>query len=410
MPKTDWVADVRSLLRREHGKGWRIEEQSSRIKLCLAIPGQRKQAVTTHLSWAPSSATKLTSLLGEVRERMDSLSLGLADAYNLLAQVPDAGPGQLDWVEVSKRYEHHRISSGVAQTNYDRNERTRIGNVLNLLALPKRAPHDGRSLMTSYALKYLAALPPGGSGRHRHLLDVSRFLRFAVKNCGADRQWLPLEGEDYELLKGLRDDPTEAKVPIKPEQLHSLLVSLDDNPELRLAVALVGLYGLRPSELMVLQVDDGRLYVGHVKRNRATARNPKPPRLVTPLDLKELPGEGSRVLRLYSSGLVKLPTAIRNAKDFKACGAYFRQYLDRHPHWQSLVKATPGLTPYSLRHGFAWRGVKYEAYAKPVPLRDLAKAMGHNPTTHMRHYGAWTSDAEMEQSLLSAVGELARAS
>ena len=139
-------------------------------------------------------------------------------------------------------------------------------------------------------------------------------------------------------------------------------------------------YGLRPSELMVLQVDDGRLYVGHVKRNRATARNPKPHRLVTPLDLKELPGEGSRVLRLYSSGLVKLPTAIRNAKDFKACGAYFRQYLDRHPHWQSLVKATPGLTPYSLRHGFAWRGVKYEAYAKPVPLRDLAKAMGHNPT------------------------------
>ena len=74
------------------------------------------------------------------------------------------------------------------------------------------------------------------------------------------------------------------------------------------------------------------------------------------------------------------------------------------------ARCAQGLAVYSLRHDFAWRGVKYDAYAKPVPLRDLAKAMGHNLTTHMRHYGAWTSDAEMEQSLLSAVGALARAS
>ena len=73
MPKTDWITDVRSLLRREHGKGWRIEEQSGRVKLCLAVPGQRKQAVTTHLSWAPSSATKLATLLpnGTVLEAPD---------------------------------------------------------------------------------------------------------------------------------------------------------------------------------------------------------------------------------------------------------------------------------------------------------------------------------------------------
>ena len=404
MPKTDWVTDVRSLLRREHGKGWRIEEQSGRIKLCLAVPGQRKQAVTTHLSWAPSSATKLATLLGEVRERMDSLSLGLADAYNLLAQVPDAEPGQLDWVEVSKRYEHHRISSGVAQTNYDRNERTRISNVLSLLALPKRAPHDGRSLMTSYALKYLAKCAPGGSGRKRHLLDVARFLDFAVKRCGAAQHWLPPEEADIELLIGARESSTSATVPIKPEQLHALLVSLDDQPELRLAVALVGLYGLRPSELLTLQVEDGKLRVGNVKRNKATAKNPKPPRLVLPLDLKEQPGEGARVLQLYSSGLVKLPTSIRNAKDFKSCGDYFRQYLDRHPFWQSLTKKTEGLTPYGLRHGYAWRGAKY--YERAIPLRDLADLMGHDTRTHMKHYGSWTSDADKEEVVLRCVGYL----
>jgi len=104
---------------------------------------------------------------------------------------------------------------------------------------------------------------------------------------------------------------------------------------------------------MVLSIEDGDLKVGNVKRNRKTAKNPKPPRLVEPLDLKGTPGEGKRVLQLFSSGLVKLPTSIRNAKDFKACGHAFRQYLDRHPYWQSLVAATPGLIPYSLRHGYA---------------------------------------------------------
>ena len=113
MPKTDWITDVRSVLKREHGKGWLIEKQSGRIKICLALPGQRRQAITTHLSWAPSSATKLTSLVGEIRDRMESLKLGLSESYKLLVDVPESAvQGQLDWIEVAKRYEHWRVGTG----------------------------------------------------------------------------------------------------------------------------------------------------------------------------------------------------------------------------------------------------------------------------------------------------------
>ena len=71
--------------------------------------------------------------------------------------------------------------------------------------------------------------------------------------------------------------------PIKSEQLLSLIDNLYDNPELRLAVALVGLFGLRPSELMELEIRDGLLYVGTTKRNRHTAAKPKSKRLALPL-------------------------------------------------------------------------------------------------------------------------------
>ena len=179
-----------------------------------------------------------------------------------------------------------------------------------------------------------------------------------------DKQWLPPAKADQDLLLGTRIDPPAATVAILPDQLEGPLHSLDDKPELRLAVALVGLYGLRPAELMVLFLGDGDLKVGNVKRNRKTAKNPKPPRLALPLDLLSMPGEGQRVLQLFASGLVQLPTSIRNAKDFKSCSHAFRQYLDRHQYWQSLVAATPGLIPYSLRHGYAWRGSRY--YDRPV--------------------------------------------
>ena len=73
--------------------------------------------------------------------------------------------------------------------------------------------------------------------------------------------------------------------PIKPEQLFGLLYSLYKNPDLRLAVALAGLFGLRPSELMELEVRERHLYAGETERNRHSAAKPKGKRLALPLDL-----------------------------------------------------------------------------------------------------------------------------
>ena len=106
--------------------------------------------------------------------------------------------------------------------------------------------------------------------------------------------------------------------------------------------------------------------------------------------------DGARALRQYESGLVKLPkgilTAIKSG-EFKPIGDAFRQYLDRLPYWQSLVKANKGLTPYGLRHGWAWRAHKY--YDRPLSVRDASALMRHNPQTHMRHYGRWTDEADL---------------
>lgn len=104
-------------------------------------------------------------------------------------------------------------------------------------------------------------------------------------------------------------------------------------------------------------------------------------------------------------GLVKLPRAIRTAitsGKFKKDGDTFRQLLDRYPFWQSLVAATPDLTPYCLRHGWAWRAQK--GYATPLWVRGAAALLGHTPNTHHRHYGRWTD----EQGQLDTAAKITR--
>ena len=62
-----------------------------------------------------------------------------------------------------------------------------------------------------------------------------------------------------------------------------------------------------------------------------------------------------------------------------------RQVLDRNEHWQALVKQNPEITPYSLRHSFAWRCHKELNMESSM----VAPWMGHTVEVHNQHYNAW---------------------
>ena len=401
-----WDALLRRQLKLEHGPGWSISEQSTRTKLTRRHSDGTRSSVMLELAWAASSSSKINATVARLRQLMEERNLGLTEAHNLTTApaASSEASGAINWAAVAEAFLATR-SDRRATTLRDLKARVRNA-LLTLEAKPR--PRDGRSLMRAYAVQHFASCPAGGQGRKRHLGDVSAFLAYAVDRAGADTCWRPLEGEELEELIGTADNGAgeELTPPIKPEQLAALLDALeaDGKPELRLAVALVGLYGLRPAELAALRVEEGRLKVGGaVKRNRRTMKKAKADRLVLPLDIPGREGEGARALQLYASGLVKLPRPVLSAiesGEFKPVGDALRQLLDRYPFWQSLVKATPGMTPYSLRHGYAWRG--HKAYARSLPVRDLAALMGHNPATHHRHYGKWTDEA----GLLEAVANL----
>lgn len=408
MPKADtWDQLLRKQVKLEHGRGWSISQQSGKAKLTRRHPDGSRESVTLAIPWAASSGSAINAAVARLRQLMEERGLRLSDAYALteLAEVSTGSAEGLNWQWVAEQFLASRA---------DRREATlcdlrfRVSNALTTLSA-KPKPRDGRSLMKAYAAQHFAKCPPGGSGRKAHLGDLAALLTFAVNRCGAETCWKPLEGEELRELVGAAERAAgdELTRPIKPEQLADLLDALkaDGKPELELAVGLVGLFGLRPAELAVLRVDDeGRLRVGaQVKRNRWSMNRPKSERLALPLDIPGRDGEGARFLQLYASGLVRLPPRILTTierGEFKPVGEAFRKLLQRYPFWQSLVAANPGLTAYSLRHGYAWRG--HKSYQQSLSVRDLSALMGHTPVVHLQHYGKWTDEA----GLIEAVSRL----
>lgn len=107
---------------------------------------------------------------------------------------------------------------------------------------------------------------------------------------------MPPPAEWIAELIGDSDREHEDSTPIKSEQLAALLDALRDagRDDLHWAVSLVGLFGLRPAELGVLRVGEGRLYVGSVKRKIRTMKVAKQvfpgPSLDPDLKPNRLPG------------------------------------------------------------------------------------------------------------------------
>lgn len=414
--RQQWFETLRVSIAQEHGKGWIVREVGAtsrkpigRCQLIRIWEDRTRSSVMLPMEWKATNATAILTTVGQLRTLMEERNLSLQDALKLNTELL-YGPQGTDedfagWPEVKARFlktqEGHRSSTL-------RDLTTRVDRVL-LSLQGKPAPRDGGTLMRSYAERFFDRCPAGGVGRKRNLLDVARFLTFAVDECGAPtRFYPPSKTKIHELIGNATTTASERLTPpIKPEDLAALLDQLeaDGEHELRLAVGLVGLYGLRPAELAVLKVREGKGYVGHVKRNSSSmGAKAKPDRLVMAIDVPGHEGEGERLLQLYGSGLEKLPKSIRTQialveqkGRFQDVGADFGQKLERYGPWRALAARNPGLTPYSLRHGYAWRA--HTGSSQQLHPRIAAALMGHNIATHLKHYGSWTDEASLEAAV-----------
>lgn len=396
-----WERQIRQLVKATHGRGWGLgPHRGGRTQITRRWSDGTRSSATLATPWAPGSAPALLALVERIATAMAEQQIGLAQAAAL---VDAAGAGQsaaavrdgaVSWPEVAERWRRQQIESGtVTAQTWQRHHRRHVAEAVAVLTRRQRPPRDGRAVLEAVLAEH--PTEPGCNGRRERLGTVARFLRFAVQHCGAPGRFLP-PGRLTELV-GKRLERPDAGTPLLDHQLLRLYQAIPD-PQWRLAVGLAGVFGLRPVEIGLIRPEGTGLRVAGVKRNTS---GKSADRLVQPLDPDGAAGMGAELLALLRErGRAGLPTPSERTP----ISTTLLDYLDgRVPEWAGLRAEADAagqgwLTPYGLRHGFAWRGSqRYQ-----LSPRVLAQLMGHTVATHLKHYGAWASEVEVAAAVATA--------
>ena len=266
------------------------------------------------------------------------------------------------------------------------------------------SPNTGVELIKKLSDKYLTEIEP--DERKRYVNAWCEILKYGIeRHSQNEKRWQP-PNETYrkELIgKSNRTKQDKLTPYIEENDLHRLLDDLESrDSSLFLAVGLISIFGLRLSELAVLRVLDGKLYVGNIKNNINTKAK-KEDRRVFPMDLFTRKNLGKKLIELYESKKIPLPKPVLNqiemVKDknrYGDVGQALRQRIERNNVWREIIKTNPEITPYSLRHRYAHQCHKGSTI--PISVKDAAAAMGHSVETHNSFYGSYTTELSLEKA------------
>ena len=419
---TDWEANLRTLIKNtekdadflRRGSSWKVRGVRGKTQVTMRLQeglgaSNPRSSTMLEIEWKKGNTMQILNAIEDLKRLVNERNLSLNEAKNLLfAPVNQVDSTGENWEALKAAYLESK-SDRRSTTLKDIN--ARLNNLLVTLEKNPK-PRTGRDAMRAYSKHWLKNAPQGGQGRKRSLQDVASFLRFAVTRCGKEERWLPLNSEELRELVGVRQTTSESHLTaaVLPKDLANLLdqMKADGREDLYLATALISLYGLRLGELAKLNVIDGELFVGHIKQNTQTLmQDEKPPREVIGVDIAGREGEAAKVLQLYESGLVKLPIAVLNQIKlvekkgyFKDVGTSFSGILKRYEPWKSLVAKNKGVSPYSLRHSWAYR--VHKATESPVDSSIAASLMGHSIEVHNRVYSTWIDKKTKKEAIARA--------
>ena len=177
-------------------------------------------------------------------------------------------------------------------------------------------------------------------------------------------------------------------VPLSDEQILALLESLPNDSagkRWRFVFQLLATYGLRPVEVLHLEIRPDGLWCNYQKRSGGGTTKP---RLLGALH-PEWEAEWNLLDRIAASEA--MPPFGGGVADAA------RRYLDRQQGWNELK--AQGATSYGFRHGYALRA--HQQYG--LSVRVTSAVMGHSTETHLRQYGVWVDQDTITFALQAGI-------
>ena len=393
MPKTaakeQWEVDLRSALKAQHRFGYSVRQMRGKVELRRTWRDTGKcESVTLPIDWKKGCQRDVLNAVAGINECLVK-GQSLKEAMLLACGAAPRATSRknlFNWRRVMDQYRQKKVENGkVKPGTWEKEFFPRLKQLIEILDRPG-GPNNAKKALEEMRYAPDGSGKPGTNGRRVRIQKAEKFLEFAVDECGADQRWAPPPTKTIKELIGERP-PNDEKaanegtgLALSDENFLALFDSIK-NPRWKLAVGLVGVFGLRPVELnYIIPTDDG-LYVPYEKRNGSGTTDK---RHVPILDPAGREGLARQLLLTLQAGLVELPPL---GSTDKAAGVSLNQGIMRNPVWMQLKKDAKSvggrISCYSMRHCFANRCAMA---LPPITAKAAAVAMGHSYKTHLEVY------------------------
>ena len=413
MAQFDWVARLRAGIKDRCGMGWQVVEQSGKCKVTFRPRGQStRQSTVLSVEWEKNNSREIEDRVAAIKEALDSdplLDIKSAAAAGAALQGGETGTSAatVDWLALFEGFETYKVKTTeqVKQRTYDR-EYKPVLEILRTCALSKPYPRNAVKLLESM----VEACPSrrAGTASRKSLVSVTcQLLKFSIDKKGLAPNWQP--PNDRSDLVGERMTPKKDGRPIDDTDWLRLLDTIEDtHPQWWLALALLGLFGLRPVELLHCRLSDcgAKLNVYYYKRNANTRAENFRAADVPPLPPAARPELEEKVLQALAD-MPNIQDALPPLGRTNQVGGRVNQFLRNRDVWHHMqAKALDKgekLTSYGFRHGYAFRA--HMVYH--LGVRVAARMMRHDTQTHVKHYGKWCDTETIDSAIAHAKSRLA---
>jgi len=411
-----WVIALRDMLRLSIGPAWSIKEQSGKVKITVRFQDKSKSYATVPIPWLPARSRDIEDAIIKIanlvqggrtlKEAVEAL-YGTNKKVPVAVQAPSSQLLRNCWEEFGReKVKNNKIKESTWNTDYAKSFK-KIEPVLDQCV-------DVDTLL-SFAGDNLEA---GCRSRQIAIQNLAAWLRWAVAKKYLDpTRWEP----PAEKSKGIKEfigekvGAREEGVPLYDDEILKIIEYIENigttaSQRWAYVIKLCACYGLRPHEVQYLSVQDIRgtknVYCSYQKRSGSGKT-----------DSREVFGlhpsweKNWNLVELIETQEIPFP------KFTGGVGESLRKYLlkkrTRPSHlaknaWNEIVEKRrnkgENVTPYSFRHGWAWRVHTDQRYCNKINTRVAASLMGHSHQTHLEYYGRWVPTGSIRSSLNELLG------
>ena len=381
--KKDWETTTRKQVRKL-GKGWTIRKASKSDKISLVIrePNKPFQEIVLPFKWSEEEIGKGYARVRNIRALMVDGEHTLKQAAKLAESDAPKLVEKLNWEEAKNNFELYKtkFDNAISPKTWKKDYEPVLSDAVKLLTSNK-PPTTPAKLIDKCIIDFEA----GSRSRQIKVNSLFAFLEYCFKREDFPASWLPKTDKKEHVGKKPSNWQSQKKHAVSDQEIINLINNFDGGEMLKDALKLISLLGLRPIELLHLDVkkdENGEPY-WFCSYQKKSSKGMTKPRVIYELPLIDDDGNVQEwnMISRWQLKDIRLPSLHGKG----GAAGVLRDLLRSVVAWVSLeniVKARgENFGLYSLRHSYSVRGT-----SRNINVGSLAESMGHEQRTHEEAY------------------------